>query len=101
MILKKYLRNILLLILLKPLVTVAQTFPDYQVTAYDTASSGYYFLCPLKFGSNPAFFNLERKIPMPGNVLFEVAYLAAHSNATQHAIARQQLTDVFVYLLDA
>ena len=36
-----------------PQNVAGQGYPPYTVTGYSAASTGYYFLCPIKFGSNP------------------------------------------------
>ncbi|MBL0341784.1 MAG: aryl-sulfate sulfotransferase [Bacteroidetes bacterium] len=52
------LRKILLLAVLicfgiTPLQVSGQGYPPYTVTSYSTASTGYYFICPIKVGANP------------------------------------------------
>ena len=51
----KRISTLTLLLMVLRMNSQAQAFPELQVTAYDTASSGYYFFCPYYLIGYPTF----------------------------------------------
>ncbi len=104
---KKITTLVLSLFLLFSLTSSAQSYPPFNITAYDsTQSSGYYFFCPYKLSSFPTFpvgKQHQMILDKDGNVVYYknvVGYFAGDFKLQSNGVMSYCGRDYF-YLMDS